>query len=477
MLIFSKELIIERLWSDNPWWQTQKIDKYYQSMKPRLYFKLFYPLATDISLSRAVVLMGPRRVGKTVMLFQTIQQLIKDGVSPRKICFISVETPIFNNVDLEQLFTYAREASGEVDTEGWYIIFDEIQYFKTWEVHLKVMVDRHKQSKFIVSGSAAAALKHASIESGAGRFTDFMLPPLTFIEYVELQNLGHLIQPTEMEWYGSSIDFVKSHNIDELNEHFLDYLNYGGYPEAIFSSVVRSDPSRHILTDIIDKVLLKDLPSLYGIRDVRELYSLFTTLAYHSGNETSYDLLSQNTKIDKITIKKYIDYLEASFLIRIIYRIDDNAKKFQRANYFKIYLTNPALRSALFTFLKPDDEFLGSMVETAIFAQWMHRDKIIPYYARWQGGEVDMIKLDEATFKPSWAIEIKWTNDNFDNPGKLRSLYTFCERNNLQEALVTTKTKTGRKFTHNNIAFQFVPAALYAYNVGRNTLITKLSKL
>ena len=53
------------------------------------------------------------------------------------------------------------------------------------------------------------------------------------------------------------------------------------------SEAIRSDPGRYIRHDIIDKVLLRDLPSLYGINDIQELNSLFTYLAYHSGNELS----------------------------------------------------------------------------------------------------------------------------------------------------------------------------------------------
>lgn len=67
-----------------------------------------------------------------------------------------------------------------VDEGGWLVFFDEIQYLKNWELHLKTMVDTYRDSKFIVSGSAAAALKFKSNESGAGRFTHFLLPPLTF---------------------------------------------------------------------------------------------------------------------------------------------------------------------------------------------------------------------------------------------------------------------------------------------------------
>ena len=81
--------------------------------------------------------MGPRRVGKTVMLYHTIDHLLAHGHNPLKIAFVSVETPIYNNMGLEHLFALCRKASGQQDTNGWFVFFDEIQYLKDWEVHLK----------------------------------------------------------------------------------------------------------------------------------------------------------------------------------------------------------------------------------------------------------------------------------------------------------------------------------------------------
>ena len=92
--------------------------------------------------------------------------------------------------------------------------------------------------------------------------------------------------------------------IEELNKEFVNYLNFGGYPEAVFSETIRSDPSQYIKSDIIDKVLLRDLPSLYGISDIQELNRLFTTLAYNSGNEVSLEGLSQSSGVAKNTIKR-----------------------------------------------------------------------------------------------------------------------------------------------------------------------------
>ena len=81
-------------------------------------------------LMRAMILMGPRRVGKTVMLFHTIGRLIAEGVSPQNIIYISVETPIYNKIALEQLFTLSKQIlgkSGSTSEEFW-VMFDEIQY-------------------------------------------------------------------------------------------------------------------------------------------------------------------------------------------------------------------------------------------------------------------------------------------------------------------------------------------------------------
>ena len=129
-----------------------------------------------------------------------------------------------------------------------------------------------------------------------------------------------------------------------------------------------------------------------------------------AGNEYSLIELSKQSGVVQNTLKKYIEYLEASFLIQRVKRIDQSGKKFSRDNFFKVYLTNPSLRSALFSPLKITDNFIGNMVETAIFSQWMHRTWFTPRYARWRNGEVDMIGLSDKTLKPIWALEIKWTN-------------------------------------------------------------------
>jgi uncharacterized protein len=455
-----KEQRLRRLQVENVWWrEPYDIGEGYIKLRRRAYFDLLLPLVEALTPKRAVLMMGPRRVGKTVLMHQIVQQLIHKGVSPKQICYFSVDHPIFNGLGLENLLElYAEAADIDLSSDRIFILYDEIQYLKEWEVHLKTLVDRYSNIRFLVSGSSAAALKLKSTESGAGRFTDFLLPPLTFHEFLDLLGKNDLITLEVGQ-------LISASDIEQLNEFFLNYLNFGGYPEVMFSDTIQADPGRFIKSDIIDRVLLRDLPSLYGIQDIQELNYLFTTLAFNTANEVSLENLSQSSGVAKNTIKKYIEYLEAAFLIKLVHRIDRNARHFQRANFFKVYLTNPSMWSALFEVLKAGDAVVGYLAETAIFSQWFHSPNP-RYYARWDGGEVDIVGL-KGNQSAAWAIEVKWSDAVIDEPRKLKSLLSFCSANNLTKATVTTVSKHCT-LTSGGVELNFIPTSVYCWTVGHN---------
>lgn len=469
--------IVERMRIDNPWWTTGQIPMDIHMMEKRLYLDAFYKIVKDMTVRRGIVLMGPRRVGKTIIIYHTIERLISDGVDPQKIIYLSIDTPIYNGLSLERMMNIAKASLVKsVSDEDFYVFYDEVQYLKNWEIHLKSLVDTYRSTRFIVSGSAAAALKMKSDESGAGRFHDFTLPPLTFNEYIHLQGLGSLIVPKMIKWENRLIKAFDTVDITKLNNLFISYINYGGYPEVVLSKDIQQDPGRYLRRDIVDKVMLKDLPSLYGISDTQELYRLFIHIAYRSGCEFSYEEMSQESGINKEIIRRYITYLESAFLIKVIHRVDANAKRMQRITQFKIYLTNPSLRCALFSPLTETDKAIGSMVETALFAQRIQRNDEDIFYANWKmgraNGEVDMVGLDKLYQKPIWAVEMKWSDRYYDAPGELKSLLSFMDNNHLSEAIVSSRTRYGTKsLDHLNLTF--IPSALYAYLLGYRTIAYK----
>ena len=459
-----EERIRSRMRADNPWWDSGGIRRDYEDLKRRAYFDRFRRLVEQTDVRRAVVLMGPRRVGKTVLLHHVIAQLLSDGRYERlDIAFVSLDQPLYTRLSIEELAQELRAASGGTGLPRM-LFLDEIQYLRDWERHLKVFVDGHPEVRCVASGSAAAALRLKSIESGAGRFTDFLLPPLTFYEYLDLLNKTDLVEAAP-----GGGDRLTSGGITELNGHFLDYINFGGYPEAALSNTVREDPRRYIGADIIEKVLLRDLPSLYGIQDVQELNDLFTTLAFNTAGEVSLEALAQDSGVTKPTLRRYLEFLEAAFLIKMVHRVDRNARRFRRATRFKVYVTTPALRTALFGPVTADDPAMGALAETAVFAQWFHSDVDL-HYARWATGEVDIVHLGGAP-TPRWCIDVKWSDRPGRKPEELTSLAEFAARHPLADVEITTRT-VARSLSHwpGPGSLRARPTSLYCYIVGRNLI-------
>lgn len=469
--------IARRLAQHNLWWSQSAGAALPEAASPRrVYFSPFKALALNFSVRRATILLGPRRVGKTFMVKQLIHDAIQDGFDPDAILYAAMDTPVYAGVSLEQfldLFPKNKQNTRRL------VIFDEIQYLGNWEVHLKNLVDSYPNTKFIALGSAAAALKLKSAESGAGRFSDFMLPPLTFYEFLKFLGEEDKLVESKPEQDGK-LEF-RAKDIDALNKRFVDYLNFGGYPEAVLNQEIRNNSEQFIRNDIIDKVLLKDLPSLYGITDIQQLNKLFSFLAYNAGAEASLENISQKSGISKPTIRRYIEYLESAFLIIKLPTVDENCKTLQRQRNFKVYLNNPSMRAALFgpTSIEETDK-IGHLTESAIFAQWQHSQSFRQLrYARWKNeGEVDVVYLSTDKPKPLWLGEISWSDDIANKYGQAtRSIATMLKshKKTVMMAFLTTKTLTTATEIE-GVRVPIWPSALYCYFVGRN-ITTNLEKL
>ncbi len=464
-----EEEILKRMRVDSPWWKNRN-DVRWKEYPERVYLAPFFELVYGKKINRAVVLMGPRRVGKTVMVHQAVAGLIKKKVPPRRILYVSLDNPLYSGLWLEKILLMFSELNSVTRKERCYVFFDEIQYLSDWERHLKSLVDSYPQHRFIATGSAAAALKLKSNESGAGRFSDFTLPPLTFYEYIRFSDTDRKAPFLRKD--GSFKPAETLERIDELNDEFISYLNFGGYPETVFLKDARENP-RFVKDDIIDKVLLRDLPSLYGIQDIAELNRLFVTLAHNTGQEVDLPGISQDSNVSKDTILRYLEYLEAAFLIKRVNRVDRSVRKFKRNHKFKVYLRNASMYPALFGAVgKNDKTVLGKLVETAVFSHFFHfAEYLNPYYASWKNGEVDLVIMD-VLGKPFQAVEIKWSDRPIENPSQLRALLSFAEENRLgvssdSKRLIccTLSRFTSRKYGDREIVFR--PTSVFCLAYGK----------
>lgn len=466
MLAIAEGDVLARLRADNPWWTPDFRAEGPPYSWPR---RAFADRVKELVLSRvrrAVVLLGARRVGKTTLL----QQILGDCLDRfPALLYAALDTPTYAGLSLDRLLALFEKSKPHDPRGPRLVVFDEVQYLRDWEAHLKDLVDRFPYTKFVVSGSAGAALRRRSQESGAGRFTDVELPPLTFAEFLEFRN-ENLV---EVDGTGA-LPVFRTRDIAALAGAFRDYLAFGGYPEAVLDPEVRKGLQRFLGRDIVDKVLLRDLPVLYGITDVTELNRLFTVLAYNSGQEASLEALASGSGIAKPTIKRYLDYLEAAFLIYRLRRIDVNARRFERERGFKVHLVNPAMRAALFGPVEETDERFGALVESGVLAQWLHLpERELARYARWKGPwgdlEVDLVTLHGSDQRPRWALEVKWSDRPLRDAREYEGLAELARRHVLLAVGVTTRTGCARKEDappFPSTQFQFVPTALYAYGLG-----------
>ena len=401
------------------------------------------------------------------MIKQLISEAIASGIDPKSILYASTDTPVYSGISLERFLEFMPER-----ITARIVVFDEIQYLRDWELHLKDLVDTYPNTKFIATGSAAAALRLKSQESGAGRFSEFMLPCLTFYEFLKFLGEDDELIFSEPEAKKGGNIWYRTRDLEALNNQFIDYLNYGGYPESVLNEDIRRNPEQFIRNDIVDKVLLKDLPNLYGINEIQELNRLFSFLAYNTGNEASLENICQESGISKPTIKRYIEYLETAFLVIKVPNVDDNCKTMKRERNFKVYLNNPSMRAALFAPVSAaDSDKIGHLAESAVFSQWQHAtDFRLLRYARWRNeGEVDIVLLQGMKQKPTWVGEIKWSNriekNEYDETKSIRHL--LKNHSSIKEGFFTTRTYE-TKIDVEGRPIDVIPTALYCYTVGRN---------
>ena len=127
MLQATEEEVLKRIAFDNPWWSSGRIADIYDDFPHRSYFDAMMALMLEDNIRRAIVLMGSRRVGKTVMMHQSIQWLIqKRKVLPRNILYVSLDTPTYSGMPLDAFVGHLIQQLNHASNARLYIFFYEI---------------------------------------------------------------------------------------------------------------------------------------------------------------------------------------------------------------------------------------------------------------------------------------------------------------------------------------------------------------
>ena len=371
MAIIRKENILKVLTAFNPWWKTGAVNPKMSKTYKRFAFHEAMKRLDQTDIRRTVVLTGTRRVGKTTIQYQMIETLLARGVAPQKIVFISMDHPMLKLSGVNDVLEcYHENIYADQDV---YYFFDEIQYAQDWAKWLKTIYDMQPDTQVVATGSASPALIKGNQESGAGRWTVIQVPTMSFYEYCEILDLDRPELPKNFK-ATSMLHMTQQDRtrimmqLSKVQNHFNRYLQVGGFPELALADndLMAQQAMRE---DVVDKVLKRDLPSLYNIRNATELERIFLYLCNVSSEIVSIEAIAKELSgVTRPTVENYIQYLESANLIYQSWPVDMAGKRVLKAKP-KIYIADAAIRNAVLMddSLLTDPVEMGKIVETAVY--------------------------------------------------------------------------------------------------------------
>lgn len=470
MTLTSQENILKVLTAFNPWWKSGSVRPEFAKTYKRFAFHEAVKILSHESIRRTVILTGTRRVGKTTIQYQIIENLLKSGIAPQKIVFVSLDHPLLKLCKLnEVLDCYHANIYGDEDC---HYFLDEVQYAADWNQWVKTIYDTKPLSRMVATGSASPVLKKKAAESGAGRWTVIQVPTLSFYEYCEMLDverpaLSADVRPTGLFRCDQRELALLMSRLSGLQKHFGRYLTIGGFPELALAgdeflarSVMRED--------VVDKVLKRDIPALYNIRNSTELERIFLYLCYYSSNIIAIDAISKELGgVSRSTVDGYIEYIESANLIYRSFPVEMSGKKILKAKA-KIYIADAAIRNAVLMDenLMTNPEQMGITVETAVYkhiaAFYYQTTTSVGYYRGGKrGNEIDIV-VDFSIGKI--LIEVKYRENA--QIGVKDAIYELADE--ASHAIVVTKREDdyGLQKSKGSRSILRLPAFAFLYLLG-----------
>ena len=344
---------------------------------------------------KAIVLIGPRQVGKTT--------LIKEIIEGENVLFFDGDDPTTRNL----LTLPNTEELRSIIGNNKLIFIDEAQRIQGIGITIKIITDQFKDIQVLISGSSSFDLKNELYEPFTGRKWEYEMFPISWEEFQNKH--GYLIAEQQLE----------------------SRLIYGFYPDVLNNP----GDEKEILQTLVNSYLYNDILAFSGIRKPEVLEKLLVALALQIGSEVNYNELALTVGIDKNTISKYIDILQSGFILFKLGSYSKNKRKEISTNK-KIYFYDNGVRNTILGNYTPLDIRLdkGALWENFLISERIKQIKynqslIKTYFWRSkQQQEVDFVEEENGLIT---GYEFKWLNKK-----KIRLPKTFTATYNATEKVI-----------------------------------------
>ena len=373
-------------------------------------YRTYQDLTRFIEPNKALIILGPRQVGKTTLMNDFISE------TPLKTKLV-----IGDDITIHQALGSQSLNTLKTFCEGYDLIaIDEAQKIPNIGASMKLMVDNIPGIHIIATGSSSFELAGQTGEPLTGRKKTLMLFPI------------------------AQMEMIHHFNRFELTEKLEEFLVYGSYPTVITANSFSQKSG--LLNEITGSYLFKDILEFERIKNPQFLLDLLRLLAYQIGSEVSINELSQNLGIDNKTVKRYIDLLEKAFIIYTLRGYSGNLRK-EISKKSKYYFYDPGIRNAVIANFNPlrlrNDA--GQIWENFLLIERIKKQSYLPLYANnffwrsWSKKEVDLVEEREGKL---YGYEFKWSSKKI-KPPKLwlesypQSTWEVINRDNYLEFIIS----------------------------------------
>jgi len=326
------------------------------------------------NMNKVITLLGPRRSGKTFLLFSLIKRL-RQKINSENIIYLNFEDDRIFPLDLAglgQITEAYYELFPDKTEELVYFFLDEIHVIDKWEKFVRRIYD-NENCRIYLCGSSSKLLGKEIATSLRGRSITYEVFPLSFKEYLHFLEIP---------------DELTSKSKSKILHALTNYLNKGSFPETVFYD---QDTTRRVLQEYIDLIMYKDVIERYQITNQVLLKRLLISCLSNTANLISIskiyrELKSQGLSIARNTVFEYIGYLEDAFALFTIPLFSRSVAE-QNRNPRKLYVIDVGFKHAVS--ISYD---IGKLFETVVFLHIRRNVREVYYYRGKQ--EVDFCFYD-----------------------------------------------------------------------------------
>jgi predicted AAA+ superfamily ATPase len=363
-----------------------------------------------------LAIVGPRRAGKTFLMYQLIRALLETGRWTRKdILFVDWEDyrlKGFRIEEVDSLFVAFNQLAGQYPT---FLFFDEVQYLPEWSRVLRTLHNRGRY-RIIISGSNSKLLEREVATELRGRYTDFLLLPFGFPEFLQFRQIPFTPAVLHTSARG------------RILRAFDEYLRDGGFPEVLTRETTTE--RRKLLQTYYNTIFYRDILERFNIKakailDGMMTYVVNTPSELFSISSFEKQLRSRSIPGSKRTIANYLRYLEDAFFVIANEKFSYSSRQ-RLMNPKRVYLAD----TGFLMLGTPFSENRGQILENAVAIELFRRGHEMFYFKGRH--ECDFV-LKEGT-RPREAIQVCW---------ELRPQNEKREIQGLMEAMATLKLHKG----------------------------------